>query len=130
MDKHKAEAGGTWYRPARLPGGASVLRNSGHPNGQRDELECMCECVLTSVNVNICVGARMVEETELEGWGLAGGRLWRPKAGGWALGPQPPSREGEPGLTVVAVAAASRAGLSGNGGSQVQVGILILRAFV
>lgn len=97
---------------------------------RRDELERMHECVLTSLHINICVGARMVEETEPEGWGLVGGRLWRPEVGGWALGPQPPSREGEPGLTIVAIAAASRTGLRGNGGSQVQAGIVILRAFV
>lgn len=58
----------------------------------------------------------MVGEIEPEGQGLVGGRQWRPKVGGWALGPQPPSsREGEPGLTFVAVAAASRTGLRGNG---------------
>lgn len=90
----------------------------------------MHECVLISLHINIYVGAKMVEETEPEGWGLVGGRLWRPKVGGWALGPQPPSREGEPGLTFVAVAAASRTGLSGNSGNQAQAGIIIHGACV
>lgn len=46
----------------------------------------MHECVLIPLHINICVGARMVKETEPEGRGLVGGRLWQPRGGGWALG--------------------------------------------
>lgn len=40
---------------------------------QRDKLECMHECVLISLHINIYVGAKMVEETEPEGRVLVGG---------------------------------------------------------